>query len=79
MAGNDNIYSPDRGVTTKEAQEALQDMPSQHLAEAAWRLMNLLSGAGYKAPVLWRETIEPWFKKAWPKHVNAKLVKHQVT
>ncbi len=68
----DIAVPPDRGVTTKEAQEALQDMPSQHLAEAALRLMNLLSGAGDKAPVLWRETIESWFKKAWPKHVNAK-------
>lgn len=66
---------PDRGVTTKEAQEVLQDMPSQHLGDAAWRLMHMLSGAGEKAPVLWRETIEPWFKKAWPKHEDAKSLK----
>ncbi len=63
---------PDRGVTTKEAQEVLQDMPTKHLAEAARRLMHMLSGAGDKAPVLWRKTIEPWFKEAWPKHRKAK-------
>lgn len=68
----DIAVPPDRGVTPKEALEVLQDMPSQHLAEAALRLVNLISSAGDKAPVLWRETIEPWFKKAWPKHVNAK-------
>lgn len=63
---------PDRGVTTKEAQKVLQDMPSQNLAEAASRLRLILAGAGEKAPILWHETIEPWFKKAWPKHEDAK-------
>lgn len=65
---------PDRGVSTQEAQEVLQDMPPQHLAEAAWMLKDMLSSAGDKASVLWLETIGPWFTKAWPKHEQAKSV-----
>lgn len=63
---------PDRGVSTREAQEVLHDMPTQRLAEAAWMLKDMLSSAGDKASVLWRETIGPWFTKAWPKHEQAK-------
>ena len=63
---------PDRGVSTREAQEVLHDMPTQRLAEAAWMLKDMLSSAGDKASVLWRKTIGPWFTKAWPKHEQAK-------
>ncbi len=65
---------PDRGVSAGEAQEVLHDMPPQHLADAAWMLKDMLSSAGEKASVLWLETIGPWFKKAWPKHGEAKSV-----
>jgi len=66
---------PDRGVSTQEAQEVLHDMPSQHLAQCAWMLRNMLSSAGDKASVLWLETIGPWFRQAWPKHEEAKSIK----
>lgn len=65
---------PDRGVSTGEAQEVLHAMPPQHLADAAWMLKDMISSAGEKASVLWLETIGPWFKKAWPKHEDAKSV-----
>ncbi len=65
---------PDRGVSTREAQEVLQDMPPQHLAQAAWMLKDMLSSAGDKASVLWLETIGPWLRQAWPKHEEAKSV-----
>lgn len=65
---------PDRGVSTREAQDVLQDMPPQHLAKAAWMLKDMLSSAGDKASVLWQETIGPWFTQAWPKHEEAKSV-----
>ena len=66
---------PDRGVSTREAQEVLHNMPTQRLAEAAWMLKDMLSSAGDKASVLWRETIGPWFRQAWPKHEEAKSIK----
>ncbi len=64
--------SPGREITEEEAQEVLQVMPPRYLAQAAWMLQDMLSGAAEDAPVLWRETIEPWFKIVWPRHKIAK-------
>ncbi|MBT4700888.1 MAG: hypothetical protein HOB79_07390 [Rhodospirillaceae bacterium] len=66
---------PDRGVSTNEALTVLQNLTPENLAAAAEMLKDLLSSSGDKSPVLWRETIGPWFKKAWPKNANAKTAK----
>lgn len=57
---------PGRGIGTEEAKEVLWNIGTESLAEAARTLHNMLNGAGEKSGVLWRDTIEPWFKEAWP-------------
>lgn len=64
--------SPGSEISTEEAQDILHDMPPKHLAQAAWTLQDMLSGAAEDAPALWLETIEPWFKKVWPRHNESK-------
>ena len=61
---------PDRGISVEEAQGVLHKLRPGHLADAAWTLKNMLKGAGDKAPALWRGTIGPWFKNAWPKRTR---------
>ncbi len=58
---------PDRGVDTDEAKGVLYNFGPEYLADAAWALKDMLQAAGNKSPALWRETISPWFDKAWPK------------
>ena len=65
----------DRGITAREALGILQELEPEHLADAAMKLKNMLSGSGDKAPALWRDTIGPWFTKVWPTHENAKSAK----
>lgn len=71
---------PDRHISTQEAKETLLQMSPAYLADAAWALKNILQGAGNKSPKLWKETIGPWFKDAWPrrafpreKHLSERL------
>lgn len=56
----------DQGIDTSEAKDVLYELDTQHLSQAAWALRNILESADTKAAVLWNETIEPWFKSAWP-------------
>jgi hypothetical protein len=58
---------PDRGVSTAEAHDILYQLAPDSLADAAWTLRNIVSGANEKSLALWRETIGPWFERAWPK------------
>lgn len=63
---------PDRGIDSDEARGVLYNFEPEYLADAAWAIKDLLEAAGNKSPVLWRETIGPWFEKAWPKHPQAR-------
>lgn len=57
---------PNRHITTDESKGILYNLKPNELGEAAGALQNILVGAGDKSPVLWKETIGPWFKQAWP-------------
>ncbi len=58
---------PGRGIDTEEAKGVLWNVGIEGLTKAAWTLRDMLDGAGEKSGVLWRDTIGPWFAKAWPK------------
>lgn len=61
---------PGRGIDTKEAEEVLWNIGIEGLAKAARTLRNMLDGAGEKSGALWRDTIGPWFKEAWPMRLS---------
>ena len=58
---------PDRGIDIDEAKGVLWALGPDGLADAATALRDTLQGAGDKSPTLWRDTVGPWFEKAWPK------------
>jgi len=62
----------DQGVDAMEAKDVLYELETLHLAIAASALRGLLQASGKKAPNLWRNTIQPWFKIAWPRQQHAK-------
>ena len=55
-----------QGITTEDARALLRRIGTDGLTYAAMALRDILAGAGDKSPVLWRETLEPWFKSVWP-------------
>ena len=58
---------PGRGIDTKKAKEVLLSIGIEGLVKAARTLRNMLDGAGEKSGALWRNTIDPWFARVWPK------------
>ena len=63
---------PDRGIDTEEAKGVLWNIGTERLAEAARTLRDMLDGAGEKSGALWRDTIGPWFARAWPRRSKDK-------
>ncbi|MBF0383558.1 MAG: SIR2 family protein [Magnetococcales bacterium] len=57
---------PERGITLDEAKNILKNMSKNSLQRASHALGNIMQGAGDKAPTLWKETMEAWFKFCWP-------------
>lgn len=68
----DIAVPPDRGIAVIEAQKILQDLEPEDLGSAASMLSRKVTNSGSKSHVFWRETVGPWFSKAWPKHQDAK-------
>ena len=60
----------DRGIDTEEAKGVLWSIGIDGLTDAARRLRDMLDGAGEKSGVLWRDTVDPWFAKAWPRRLK---------
>ncbi len=58
---------PDRGISTEEAKSVLWKLGPDKLASVAETLREILQGADEKSLALWRDTVEPWFRMAWPK------------
>ena len=58
---------PDRGISTEEAKSVLWELGPDKLTSVAETLRDTLQGADEKSLALWRDSIEPWFDKAWPK------------
>lgn len=60
----------DRGIDTEEAKGVLWSIGIDGLTDAARRLRDMLDGAGEKSGVLWRDTVGPWFARAWPRRLK---------
>ena len=58
---------PGRGIETEEARVVLLHLGTDGLACAAMALRDIVQGAGDRSLVLWRETVGPWFQRAWPR------------
>ncbi len=63
---------PDRGISTDEARGVLWILGPDKLVSVAASLRNMLQGAGEKSLALWRDTVEPWFNKVWPRRPSDK-------
>ena len=63
---------PDRGISTEEAQSVLWNLEPDKLASVAETLRDILQGADDKSLALWKDTVEPWFRMAWPKRPSDK-------
>ena len=57
---------PGRGIETQDARNVLWQLGPDALAYAAMALRDILQGAGDRSPALWKETVKPWFRAAWP-------------
>ena len=57
---------PHRGINTNEAKAICWKLGPDRLADAAMALSYILEAARDRSPVLWRDTIAPWFNKVWP-------------
>ena len=63
---------PERTIETSVAKDILYNLGPEGLADAAWQLRSFLMGAAERSIVLWKETIGPWFRAAWPRRPNDK-------
>ncbi len=54
-------------INSNEAKGVLLVIGPEKLKSVARAIKNMLQGANEKSPVLWRETVGPWFTSVWPK------------
>lgn len=54
-------------ITHEEAGEGLRKLPGARRADVAVWIHQKMIGAGKQAEVLWRERVQPWLERAWPR------------
>lgn len=65
---------PKDSFTQKELTNATRTLPSSGLVSASRALVQNLESAGEQKSEFWKNRIEPYFHKIWPKSLNKKLV-----
>jgi len=61
---------PVDGYISQDFEEAIQSLPSDGLREVAQALWQALEGAGEQREEYWKNRIQPFWQRVWPKSLN---------